>query len=105
MAPEQVLPGAKVPVDGVVESGSSEVNESMITGEAVPVIKGEGDTVYGSTINTFGVLRIRATRVGKDTALSQIVKLVEDAQSSKAPVEVRGVMRLRCGSGAVGAWL
>ncbi|MCX4480961.1 heavy metal translocating P-type ATPase [Streptomyces cellulosae] len=79
-----VRPGAKVAVDGVVEEGESEVDESMVTGESLPVHKAPGDQVVGATINTHGTLRVRATRVGSDTALAQIVKLVQQAQNSKA---------------------
>ena len=82
-----VRPGEKVPVDGVVVDGSSAVDESMLTGESIPVEKHEGDTVIGATMNKLGSFRFRATKVGADTALAQIVKLVEDAQGSKAPVQ------------------
>lgn len=81
-----VKPGAKIPTDGVVLSGESAVDESMLTGESMPVDKAPGDKVTGATINQGGFLRIRADRVGKDTALAQIIKLVEDAQGSKAPI-------------------
>jgi Cu2+-exporting ATPase len=80
-----VRPGAKIPVDGVVESGESEVDESMVTGESLPVPKGGGDEVIGASVNTTGTLRVRATKVGADTALAQIVALVQQAQASKAP--------------------
>lgn len=80
-----VRPGARIPVDGVVENGQSEVDESMVTGESLPVHKEPGSAVVGATINTDGTLRVRATRVGSDTALAQIVKLVQEAQNSKAP--------------------
>ena len=81
-----VRPGEKVPVDGVVEDGASAVDESMLTGESLPVEKTPGDGVFGATINKTGSFRFKATKVGRDTALQQIVKLVQDAQGSKAPI-------------------
>jgi copper-transporting P-type ATPase V len=83
----RVRPGEKIPVDGVVVAGASAVDESMLTGESVPVDKREGSTVAGATVNASGALTIRATAVGRDTALAQIVRLVEEAQATKAPVE------------------
>ena len=80
-----VRPGGRIAVDGVVEDGESELDESMVTGESLPVHKAPGDTVIGATINRDGVLRVRATKVGGDTALAQIVALVQEAQNSKAP--------------------
>ena len=82
-----VRPGEKVPVDGKLVEGSSAVDESMLTGESIPVEKVVGDTVIGATMNKLGSFKFRATKVGSDTALAQIVKLVEDAQGSKAPVQ------------------
>jgi Cu2+-exporting ATPase len=80
-----VRPGAKVATDGVVEEGESEIDESMVTGESLPVHKSPGDQVIGATVNTSGTLRVRAAKVGADTALAQIVALVQQAQNSKAP--------------------
>jgi heavy metal translocating P-type ATPase len=82
-----IKPGEKVPTDGDIEEGRSSLDESMLTGESVPIDKGPGDNVYGATINQQGLLTIRANRVGSDTALAQIVHLVEEAQASKAPVQ------------------
>ena len=83
----RVRPGEKVPVDGVVTEGSSAVDESMLTGEPVPVVKVEGDLVIGATVNSTGSFVFRATRVGRDTVLAQIVRLVQQAQGSKAPLQ------------------
>ena len=82
-----VRPGEKMPVDGVVVEGATEVDESMLTGEALPVAKGEGDTVTGGTQNTTGSVVVKALRVGTDSTLARIVRAVEDAQGSKAPVQ------------------
>jgi len=82
-----VRPGERIPVDGVVVAGRSSVDESMMTGESIPVDKTEDDTVFGATMNLQGRLKIRATGVGSDTALAQIVRLVREAQGSKAPIQ------------------
>ena len=82
-----VRPGEKIPVDGEVTEGISTVDESMLTGESMPVDKDPGKQVFGATINKFGTFKLRATKVGKDTALAQIIQLVEDAQGSKAPIQ------------------
>jgi Cu+-exporting ATPase len=82
-----VRPGEKVPVDGIIREGRSSLDESMVTGESLPVEKGPGDQVIGSTINKTGSFRFEATKVGKDTVLAQIVRLVEEAQGSKAPIQ------------------
>lgn len=81
-----VRPGEKIPVDGVVVSGQTAIDESMLTGESMPVDKTAGDAVYAASINKNGSIRFRATKIGKDTALAQIIKLVEDAQGKKAPI-------------------
>ncbi|MBR2916355.1 MAG: cadmium-translocating P-type ATPase [Clostridia bacterium] len=82
-----VKPGEKVPLDGKIVFGSSDINESMLTGESLPVFKEENDTVYGGTLNTSGSFRIEVTAIGEDTALSHIIKLVRDAQGNKAPIQ------------------
>ena len=82
-----VRPGEKIPVDGHVTEGSSSVDESMLTGESMPVDKHPGQPVYGATLNLAGALRVTASRVGEDTVLAQIIRLVEDAQGSKVPIQ------------------
>ncbi len=82
-----VRPGEKVPVDGVIIEGRSALDESMLTGESLPVEKGPGDVVIGATLNKYGLLKFEATKVGKETALAQIIRLVEQAQGSKAPIQ------------------
>lgn len=82
-----VRPGERIPVDGVVESGQSAVDESMLTGESMPVSKQAGDEVIGGTVNGHGTLAFRAIRVGRDTALAQVIRIVEQAQGSKAPIQ------------------
>jgi len=82
-----IRPGEKIPTDGIVVSGSSSVDESMATGESMPVDKAAGDEVIGATINRQGALQVKATKIGKDTFLAQIIKLVEEAQGSKVPIQ------------------
>ena len=82
-----VRPGEKIPVDGVVLEGRSAIDEAMLTGESLPVEKGPGDAVLGATLNKLGMLKFEATKVGRETALAQIIRLVEDAQGSKAPIQ------------------
>lgn len=83
----RVRPGEKIPVDGEILDGESSIDESMVTGESIPVEKGKGDTVIGATINKAGTFTFKATKVGQDTMLAQIIKLVESAQASKAPIQ------------------
>ena len=95
-----IRPGEKIPVDAIVLSGSPPVDESMVTGEPIPVTKREGDTVIGATINSTGSLRVRAAKVGADTMLAQIIRLVQQAQASKAPIQrladaISGLLRPR----------
>lgn len=82
-----VKPGSRIPIDGVILSGGSSIDESMITGESLPVDKKEGDTVIGGTMNKQGFLRVRATSLGADSMLAHIISLVQDAQGSKAPIQ------------------
>src|SRR4029079_2336235 len=83
----RVRPGEKIPVDGTVMEGSSSVDEAMLTGESMPVSKAAGDTVFGATINLSGAFQMRATKVGEDTVLAQIVHMVSEAQGNKAPIQ------------------
>ena len=83
----RVRPGEKIPVDGLILSGESSIDESMVTGESIPVDKAKGDIVIGSTINKSGTFTYKATKVGQDTMLAQIIKLVQEAQGSKAPIQ------------------
>jgi Cu+-exporting ATPase len=85
--PVRVRHGEKVPVDGVVTEGATSVDESMLTGESLPVEKGAGDRLIGATLNRTGSIVLRATAVGQDTTLAQIVRLVSDAQGAKAPMQ------------------
>jgi Cu+-exporting ATPase len=82
-----VKPGEKIPVDGILISGTSSIDESMLTGESIPVEKKKGDTVFGATINKHGSFTFKATKVGKDTTLAHIIKLIQDAQGKKAPIQ------------------
>ena len=108
-----IRPGSKVPTDALVEDGESEVDESMVTGESLPVSKGPGSELIGASINRNGVLRARAQRVGSDTALAQIVKMVQEAQNSKAPGQRLAdraafwlvLVALIGGAGTLAAWL
>ena len=83
----RIRPGEKVPVDGKITDGSSAIDESMVTGESIPVEKTAGDEVIGATINKTGAFRFKAAKVGKDTLLSQIIRMVQEAQGSKAPIQ------------------
>lgn len=83
----RVRPGEKIPVDGIIVDGESSIDESMITGESIPVDKAKGDTVVGATMNKSGTFTYKATKIGADTMLAQIIKLVEEAQGSKAPIQ------------------
>ncbi|MDP3765969.1 MAG: HAD-IC family P-type ATPase, partial [Nanoarchaeota archaeon] len=83
-----IRPGEKIPTDGIVAKGESSVDESMVTGESLPVEKKKGDNVIGATINQDGILYVKATKIGKDTFLAHIIKLVEEAQSEKVPIQV-----------------
>jgi len=108
-----VRPGEKIPTDGIIVEGGSSFDESMLTGESLPVDKGPGDTVFGATVNQQGRVVVEATRVGAETALAQIVRLVEEAQATKAPIQnladqVAGVfvpIVLLIAAGTLAAWL
>ncbi len=82
-----IKPGEKIPLDGRIIEGETSIDESMLTGESMPVEKRRGDTVYGATMNNNGAIKVKVTKIGQDTVLAQIIKLVEDAQSSKAPIQ------------------
>ena len=82
-----VRPGEKIPVDGIIRNGYSSIDEAMLTGESLPVEKKTGDMVIGATINKTGAFTFEATKVGKDTMLSQIIRMVQEAQGSKAPIQ------------------
>jgi P-type Cu+ transporter len=86
----KVLPGARIPTDGTIIAGSTYIDESMITGESVPVFRGKGDIVFGSTVNQISPIYICATAIGSEGALAQIVRMVEAAQMNKAPVQAYG---------------
>ena len=91
-----VRPGENIPVDGVIIEGSSAVNESALTGESIPVDKAAGDLVFAATVNQSGFIKCEATRVGEDTTLSQIIKMVSDAAATKAPIAKIRRPRFRC---------
>lgn len=82
-----IKPGERIPADGIVEDGSSSIDESAITGESIPIDKQKGDQVIGATINENGLLKVRATKVGQDTVLAQIITLVEEARTGKAKMQ------------------
>ncbi len=82
-----VKPGEKIPVDGIITEGHTSIDESMVTGESIPIEKKKGDNVIGATINKYGAFKFKATKVGKNTTLARIIKLIEDAQGSKAPIQ------------------
>lgn len=84
----QVLPGESIPTDGIIIFGNTYVDESMISGESIPKAKAVEDEVFGGTINQYGMIQVRTTKVGEDAALNQIVRIVEEAQMSKAPIQV-----------------
>ena len=82
-----IRPGEQIPTDGKIISGTSAIDESMLTGESVPVEKKENDTIFGGTINTNGLIQMEVSQIGKQTVLAQIIQMVEDAQGSKAPIQ------------------